>query len=148
MEVVIRNAVMTDRSFVLSSWLKSYRKARYFDGWDNKRYYSDENGYQHRIKQILNRVETRLVVAHFEEDPDEILGWAAGEPPDGLHYVYVKQPFRNSGTPNGEEDLNLADRLISAICPRFGIVGTICSSTCNNWPMLRDSYKLIFNPYL
>ena len=148
MSVVIRKACPTDRPFVLSSWMKSYRGARYFDGWDNVRFYSDYNGFQERIKGLLNRIETRLVVAHFAGDPDEILGWAAGEPPSSLFYVYVKQPYRNANTPRGEDPLRVSEQLIKAICPKFGTVETQCACTCPGWGDLRKRFLLQFNPYL
>lgn len=148
MELVLRRAVPADRNFVLSSWMKSYRGSRYFDAWNNERYYSDYDGFQAYCKRLLDRHETRLVIAHLEGDPDEIVGWAAGEPPHALYYVYVKKDFRNASTPAGEEKLDIAKRLVKSICPRFGSEETVCACTAPGWAEMRQRFRLVFNPYV
>jgi GNAT superfamily N-acetyltransferase len=47
------------------------------------------------ITSILAR--GNLTVACSPEDPDQILGWVAWEDGGTVHYVYVKDPWRQDG---------------------------------------------------
>lgn len=76
---------------VRSSWFRNYWK-----NWGHKKVDWEvyKEGQTRRIERML--LTNPVVVAFFDEVPDEILGWACL---DGttLHYVYVKAPYRKQG---------------------------------------------------
>lgn len=100
--VNIRQATAGDVSFILDSWVKSYRRTGLLyaqpkekdgvtcvelppqDYWD---------GHHALVERILRRAST--LVAETKAAP-EIAAWICAEPPI-LHYVYVKQIFRRFG---------------------------------------------------
>lgn len=91
----IRIATDSDLRFVRSSWHTSYWKT-----WASKRipWESYWPGQDRRIERLLKR--STVLVAYFEDVPDEVLGWSCSEA-DTLHYVYVKAAYRRSGIASG-----------------------------------------------
>jgi hypothetical protein len=80
----------SDRSFILDSWVKSYRNS----GFAVRRgaHYFDD---QERIaRHCLETAKT--IVATDEDTPDVILGWCCGTkaPQPVLHYLYVLHAAR------------------------------------------------------
>lgn len=94
----IRLPVATDTAFILSTWLRSYVKARPPQFMTRDLYYFEQ---ARLIKQLLAR--SKVLVAADPEISDAILGWAVGdrwaEPSDVsiVHYVYVKADFHGRG---------------------------------------------------
>lgn len=93
--VSVRFANETDINFITSSWLKSFRDG-YFNATVGNRVYFDQH---HRVlEKLLPRAS--VLIACNEEKPDQIYGWLCFEVLDRhlvLHYVYVKDPFRQMG---------------------------------------------------
>lgn len=111
MSIQVRDALPSDRAFVVSSWSRSYK-------------YSDAAGLIHvddwaavmhaQLGRLLACDTTRAIVA-FEpdEDPafeDFLYGWICGDTSNAtrplVHYVYVKEAYRRAG---------LARRLFGAL---------------------------------
>ena len=83
-----------DEPFIYSSWLKSFRKSKVNTGLGGQAYHNKQS---QRITQILERDNTRVIVACDTEDDDLILGYCVFEIKTSeaiLHYVYVKESFR------------------------------------------------------
>jgi hypothetical protein len=90
-DVHIRPLLETERPFVLSSWLKSYRNAPAVRLADNATYYA---GQAASILKTLDRAET--LVAADPEDDNVIWGFIVSEG-ELIHYVYVKHLMRRNG---------------------------------------------------
>jgi hypothetical protein len=93
---MIRNMLPSDRPFVASSWLQSYRDAAGMSMADSKRWY------QPLVDGLLDSAIT--YVACNPEDESHIFGWLcmASEAQAGvmvLHYTYVKTLFRDRTKP-------------------------------------------------
>jgi hypothetical protein len=91
----IRIATDSDLRFVRSSWHSNHWKT-----WACKRipWESYWPGQDRRIERLLK--QSTVLVAYFEDVPDEVLGWACFEG-DTLHYVYVKAAYRRAGIAAG-----------------------------------------------
>jgi hypothetical protein len=87
---VIRPYIEADLPFILNSWITNYR-CYSIDAKLVKDF--DMVGYHQRIRQCLNRPETRIIVAG---DGDVICGWLCYDD-KAFHYGYVKGPFRQFG---------------------------------------------------
>lgn len=90
-DVAFRPAGQADVPFVLNSWLQSYARAPLALAVPREAYW---RGHHDLVLAILGRCETTVACA--PSDPDAIMGWAttwAG----GVHYVYVKFPYRRLG---------------------------------------------------
>jgi len=73
------------------------RSLRHSNEWfgliDKKIYYKV---YQSVIESLLSRPESAVRLAVLADDLDNCLGWSLSESKK-LHYVYVKEDFRNIG---------------------------------------------------
>lgn len=87
--VAYRLADETDRAFVISSWLRSYRRSLWARELDPRAYDGGQVG-------LIERLWPMTQVAHPEGDPLTILGWACGDS-NVLHYAYVKGELRRAG---------------------------------------------------
>lgn len=97
-----RPAEKPDLAFIFSSWLKSFRESEFAKGIPTSLYYREH----HRlIERLLERAQ--VLVACNPESPSQIYGWICFERSRArvIHYVYVKQPFR---------ELGIAKRLLEA----------------------------------
>lgn len=86
-----------DVNFILSTWLKSYYEELRRNGHKGVVYPKDDiffQGHQGRIKQHLPSMT--VMVCTPPDDENQIIGWLAGDQ-SALHYVYVKQVFREMG---------------------------------------------------
>jgi GNAT superfamily N-acetyltransferase len=87
-----------DFSFVIDSWLRSYRTAPECAGMANDMYFA---GMRARVGRIAERGS--VLVACLPEDAATILGWICYEPAKPgssvvtVHYCYVKQDVRRRG---------------------------------------------------
>lgn len=96
----VRFAAPADLPFIFSTWLKSYRRSPAVQGVPDKAYYAGEHAL---INRLILRPNTRVLVATPSDAPDIILGYAVLELPSApqgatcVHYVYVKQAFRQMG---------------------------------------------------
>ena len=86
-------------SFVLDSWLKSYRGSPWAGVLRNNRYFEETRG---TIEDLLARGAKlwACVVPIPETEKERIVGFICYEAKSGqvcIHYVYVKDPYRRLG---------------------------------------------------
>lgn len=88
-----RSGTKADVPLVLDSWLDGWRKLEFGDVHPDRVFPAARR----IVSALLQRPDTRLVVAHAEDMPDAILGYAVFTPPAVLHWVYVKGMYRGIG---------------------------------------------------
>jgi len=88
--VKIEIATAEDHNFILSSWLKSFRKYSL-----NKNQPPEAIYYKHHQEHIKDHLEESFVAFNSDE-PDQIIGWVCYSP-GTFHFAYVKAPFRGYG---------------------------------------------------
>lgn len=88
----------SDIPFIRSSWANSYYK-----GCTNHKDIDPQEFHRmHRllIDRFFERSNGTVVVVHFENEPDIIMGWIAVEIISThmiIHYVYIKNSFKQMG---------------------------------------------------
>jgi GNAT superfamily N-acetyltransferase len=85
----------SDRNFVRSAWLKSYRAL--CEWAPREEYFALHHDV---VEGLVERATARTVVACDKDDEDNLLGFACGEPHQTrplLHWCYVKSAFRHHG---------------------------------------------------
>lgn len=96
-----RGATEKDINFILNSWLVSFRKSK---RWTNDGIYWKK---QQRLIASLASHAT-VIICCDQEKPEYVIGWICGEHIGSelrVHYVYVKQGYRDLGI--GRELLKL-----------------------------------------
>lgn len=88
----------SDRPFVASSWLSSFRVSHWSGVISDGRY---GDVYSPEVDRILDTRGVSVLVHCNPEDQDQILGWAC-HGPGRLYYCYVKAPFRDTNAAGGE----------------------------------------------
>ena len=134
---IIRAPVPGDVPFVMSSWLASF--------WDTglARSGLSKGAFQDVHRRLVNAIVQRApcAVASWESDPSVILGWVCFElHPNILHYVYVKEPFRQSG---------IASSLIESVFP--GHLDVMVTHKTPKWELVASRFegkRFEFNPYV
>jgi GNAT superfamily N-acetyltransferase len=91
----IRIATQSDLRFIRSSWFDSYWHCYAKKKIEGVVYRSEM---RLSIERLLKR--SNVLVAFFDEVPDEVLGWSACEG-QTCHYVYVKGDYRRQGLGKG-----------------------------------------------
>lgn len=134
--VVLRNPSGDDLNFILDSWLRSARGVGDNAHMNNAVYYG-EAGYGFRDECVKKLKGGFVTVACNPSDQDQIIGWMAWGP-GVLHYIYVKQPFRQMG---------IATKLVTYGFPAFGSSPTVTSSIGRFQREWAKKYNLVFDPY-
>lgn len=105
MTVAIREADASDRRFVISSWLDSFRNS-YNAGLIGM---SDWWAVMHpQIEKVLDRAGVRTLVAYETREKDRVadlygfITFDSTVKPTMVFYVYVKAPYRRAGYRNGK----------------------------------------------
>lgn len=101
-EVAYRLLDPSEHNFIYNSFLKSYRDSPMVKGVPNTIYFKKQHDL---IELFLVDPRSRAIVACNAQDPEQIYGYilAQSRPGDAqgdvlvVHWVYVKQPFRNLG---------------------------------------------------
>lgn len=119
-----------DVGFILNSWLKSSRDVGERVHMTNPTFYG---GYRDECCEKIKR--GYVTIACDPEDPDHIFGWLCWAPPDTVHYVYVKHPYRKKG---------LAKSLIATALPAGVKTVTTVGRFHREWA---PKYKLEYDPY-
>lgn len=88
-----RSGTKADVPFVLDSWLDGWRKLEFPEVHPDRVFPAARR----IVQALLQRPDTRLVVAHVDDTPDAILGYAVFTAPSTLHWVYVKGLYRGAG---------------------------------------------------
>lgn len=93
-DVLIRPATLEDRSFVIDSWLRSYRNSEF-----GRRIPDDAYGSRYGHAGFVEDVVGAgwVVVAALPSDPSFIYAFAVWDAADRLHYVYTKKDYRHGG---------------------------------------------------
>lgn len=127
---------LPDRSFILKSWLKSYRK--YQAGVPDELYFKGQTAL---IFAIATR--SKLVIACDKDNPGFIIGFVCGHLCENLtdtiiHYIYVKDDYRRNGIAR-DLVMHLGYRQQGNILATHWTkpVTSIC-----------QSYPVVYNPYI
>lgn len=92
--ITYRNAVISDKPFILATWLKGLR---FGNSWyrliDDKAYFKV---YHAVIESLLTKPGVIIKVACLKEDEQVILGYSVFEG-NRAHWVQVKKAWRNIG---------------------------------------------------
>lgn len=133
--LTIRAACNDDLNFILNSWLKSNRKTHKTESKVYYEYYSQV------VIELLRRSQTLVVVQ--EEYPDIIVGYLCFEYTRSiptLHYLYVKELWRNRG---------VAQMLLNSVLSSPNQLCICTHQTPASKKYLSDRYKSsIYNPYI
>jgi hypothetical protein len=137
--IIIRNYTAGDYSFILNSWLMSYKAGSTFaEHIPHAVYFA----YHHSlIDNILSRKTTNICIAVAEDDPDMIYGYAIFEEINHhklFHYIYIKKSFHG---------FNIKELLIES-APFEVKKGVFCSHLTEKGFKLLEKYNLEYNPYL
>ncbi len=99
--IAFRPITPDDLAFVVSSWSSSYKSAHaagmiFTDDWGEV---------MHRqIKRIVSWGDTTTIVGYESDDPTFLYGFISGDTVERVPvvwYVFVKAPYRRSGTARG-----------------------------------------------
>lgn len=89
-----RFADIGDFNFIMSSWLKSWRKSHRTRHTPSRMYFDYQ---QPLVHKLIARPDVNIRIAHAVGDKDDIYGWLcwhmAGDVPV-VHYCYVKHQYR------------------------------------------------------
>lgn len=91
----MRAATEADVGFIFNSWLKSYRSSLFAKHISSSVYFS---GHHKFLEALIPNAEIKI--ACNDQDPTQIYGYICAQYIEGIlvvHYVYVKQDYRNLG---------------------------------------------------
>lgn len=92
--VAIRAAVKGDHPFIYSAWLQSLWAGNELFKLIKRDLYFKK--YHDVVEALISLPDATVLIACLVEDPDIILGFSARHM-DRLHYVFVKEDWRNIG---------------------------------------------------
>lgn len=97
-KTLIRPPKTEDVAFIASTWLNNFKNSSKFGQNIKKGIFYDNHA------KIVNRILSKtnhVYIAHLPDDEDTIIGYMVGDAIDDtcnvIHFIYVKQPFRNFG---------------------------------------------------
>lgn len=82
---------ISDEDFLYATWIKSFRDSGFARAVPTPIYNRSQ---RKRIDRLLEGEDTYVVVACSPETPELIFGYAVGQTPNVLHYLYVKKDYR------------------------------------------------------
>lgn len=135
--VRLRNMRPEDKSFILNSWLKSYRQAPAVRRMENNAYYHEQ---QKVIHDLLDNVN--VLIACNEADNNQIYGYLVSQRISNvfvIHFLYTKLTFRNCG---------IAKMLIQARDHDLGKVAAVYTHHTDAANRLAYKYRFTYNPYI
>lgn len=91
----IREAKGSDLNFIYDTWLKSYRNSVLASQCGDAVFFSH---YRFVIDKLLH--DCKPLIACLPNDEDVILGYLVAQAPDTIHYLFVKEAFRQLGIGN------------------------------------------------
>ncbi len=134
--VALRTELPDDRSFIFSSWLKSFRHSPFAKPMTNTVYFEAHHAV---IDDLINR--SQLVIACNPEDQTQIYGYIVAEVINGIftvHYTYVKHTYRKLG---------IANLLLSAFDRDPSLLACYTHHTYFA-ERIANSKNLLYHPYL
>lgn len=132
----LRQANQEDVSFIFNSWLKSYRNSLFAKNIPNEIYFTNHHNLVENLLQ-----NNKVIIACSKEDPSQIYGYICAGHTDGiltLHYIYIKQTFRNMG---------IAKQLLSMFNHDSAIASVYTHHT-RIAEKLGPKYNMFYHPYL
>lgn len=141
--IEVRNANASDVAFIFNSWIQSFNDGNY----ESKRTRTSvEKPEKHlEIEELIRNPNTTVIVACNPSDQDQLYGFACGttilDAPSGktylvLHYVYVKQSFRNK---------KVASTLIKSLPGYEEATPFFFSQITYTWEKIMPKFKCVFN---
>ena len=129
-----------DRSFVFSTWLKSYRQSEWARSMSNDTFFSY---HKHIVEEILNKPGTAVnVLCGIDGDEDTLYGYVVAEKVADkylVHFMYCKYSFRKMG-------------LMSKLIQDLGYFSTervnFITHLPRNYKTFQKKYNLEYNPYI
>jgi GNAT superfamily N-acetyltransferase len=92
--VAIRDAVPSDKNFILATWLRGLRYGNdWFGAVDSDTYYKI---YHSILEMVINDPTVTVKVACLREDADVVLGYSVSKGPR-LDWIFVKKAWRKIG---------------------------------------------------
>jgi hypothetical protein len=83
----------SDAPYIFSTWMKWARnRGRWVQRMPNRVFWDDQFGYRAHVEYILRR--SKVIVACDPESEDYVFGYAVGEPPHVMHFVFVDVRMR------------------------------------------------------
>lgn len=134
--VQIRDANEEDVPFIFNSWLRSYRNSSFARTLSNEVYYA---GHHRLIERALKRCQVSVVCGL--EDSGQIFGYSVTEKVTGVlvvHYIYVKDSYRNMGIANTLLQHAGHDKKIFSCYTQH-------TKPCD---LVASRYSLLFQPYV
>ena len=132
----LRPLVEEDRSFIFSSWLKSYRFSHFGEKITNTIYFEEH----HKIvERLLDN--SKVLIACNESDPSQLYGYIVVEEEGGIlvvHFLYVKHTFRNVG---------IGKTLLDAVGHSTDKASVYTHHT-RMADKLSSKYNFVYHPYL
>lgn len=127
--LILRPYAPGDEALVYSSWINQVRNCAPLAGQDPR---------EHRrvVAALLDRCPP--VVACHPDCPDQVYGYVCAEPPNALHFVYVRNTWRRFG---------IGSMLVGHVLPGFKEQTTYVTHNTRAVPHLRLPWRLAFNPY-
>lgn len=93
----LRPLATADHGFVYDSWLRSLADECEVDRNDASAVRAFKRQMRPGLEKILTRPEATTMVACARADENQLMGWACGEAPGVLHFVYVAKDWRGKG---------------------------------------------------
>lgn len=92
----IRPLHRRDAAFVHDSWLREMAADLEIpkEELPRRRFWQ---AHAPRLRALVARPDTTVLVAHAPGAPDDLIGWVAFTGPDRLHFVYTRGGFRRGG---------------------------------------------------
>lgn len=135
--LLVRTAGKEDASFIIHSWLTSFREGDWVEGVPNQVYY---HSHHKVVESILSRAT--VLVLCLPDAPEVMFGWICVEGCENgviLHYLYVKHEFRGN---------RMASRLLKEVLDAEAPAVVFCTHRVKPMGFEFKKRGYIYNPYL
>ena len=135
--LLIRSAAKADVSFIIHSWLHSFREGDMVEGVPNQVYFHNH----HKVIESILKRATVLVLC-LPEDPNVILAWICVEAHENglvIHYLYVKNEFRKN---------RLGSKLLAEVLTSEAPPVVFCTHRVRPMGVEFRKRGYIYNPYM
>jgi len=135
--LLIRTAQRADASFIIHSWLTSFREGDWVEGVPNQVYF---HAHHKVVESILTRAT--VLVLCLPDAPEVMFGWICVEACENgliIHYLYVKNEFRKN---------RLASKLLNEVLEAEKPDVVFCTHRVRPMGFEFKKRGYIYNPYL